>query len=190
MQIRAFSDEARAGDSFGDVVVFRVREGLDVLSAGLDCGSFDVHIRAGMMGFHEADMIEQKLVAPRRPELARFFEEAPDFGCGAVVVVGQDLDNDRDLVRRIAFEDQVIEHELVGPDTTAFLDGAFDYVAAHALPARLLACGKEPRIAGRVGAAHLGGNHDFLHEFSDGLSFSEGGDFSFSLEPLATHRGN
>ena len=38
-----------------------------------------------------------------------------------------------------------------------------------------------------IRSAELRGDHDFFDEFTDDLTFFEVGDFTFSLEPLATH---
>ena len=35
-------------------------------------------------------MVEEKFIAARRPELTTFLEKDTDFGCGPVVIVGQD----------------------------------------------------------------------------------------------------
>ena len=109
----ALRDEARAGRFCGNVVVLGVRERLDVLRAGFDRGRFDVGAGVGVMRFHEADVIEEKLVAARRAELAALEEDA-NLGRGAVFVVGQNFDDDRHLVRRVAFEDDVLEREFFG----------------------------------------------------------------------------
>ena len=69
----------------------------------------------------------------------------------------------------------------------ALLDGPLDHIPAHALPPRLLKGGEKPGIPGRIRAAELRGDHDFLDQFTDNLPFFQVGDFTFSLEPLATH---
>ena len=140
------------------------------------------------MRLDEADVIEEELVAARRAELTALFEKHADVRRGAVVVVGQDLDDHRHFVRRVALEDDVLHDELFVADARAFLDRALDHVAAHALPARLFHGGEEARIAVRIRAAELGGDHDFFDEFADRLAFFQAGDFTFCLEPLASHR--
>ena len=47
--------------------------------------------------------------------------------------------------------------------------------------------GEEPRIAVGIGAAELRGDHDFFHELADDLAFFQTGDFTFCVEPLASH---
>jgi hypothetical protein len=45
----------------------------------------------------------------------------------------------------------------------------------------------ETGIPRRFSAAHFCGDHDFLHEFSDELTFFETGHFAFRVKPLTTH---
>jgi hypothetical protein len=190
VEIGALRDKSRASDALGgDVVVAGVGEGLDVLGAGFDGGGLDIDIGAGVVSLDDADVIEEEFVAAWCAELAGLFEEAADFGGGAVVVVGQDLDDDGDLVRGVALEHNVVHGQLVIAGAGAFLDGALDDIAADALPARLFDGGKETGVAGGIAAAHFRGDHDFLDQFADGLALSEGGDFAFSVEPLTTHGG-
>ena len=106
--------------------------------------------RVGMMRFDQADVVEEKFVAAGRAELAAFFEEDANFRRGAVVVVGQDLDDDRHLVRRVAFENDVLHHELIVANARAFLDGALDHVARHAGFARFVDHGRKPRVSRQV----------------------------------------
>ena len=141
----------------------------------------------GMVRFDQADVVEEKLVAAGSAELAAFLEEHANFRRGAVVVVGQDLDDDRHLVRRVTFEDDMLHDEFVVADARAFLDRALDHVARHAGFARFVDHGREPGIRGGLGAAELRGDHDFFHELSDELAFFQPGDFSFGVKPLATH---
>ena len=63
MEIAALGNETRAGRSFGNIVVLRVRKRLDVLRVRFYGRGFDVHIRVGMMCVHQANMIEEKLIA-------------------------------------------------------------------------------------------------------------------------------
>ena len=138
------------------------------------------------MRLDEPDVVEEKLVAARRAELASL-EKHADLRRGAVVVVGQHLDDHRHLVRRVALEDDVLHHQLFVADARAFLDRALDHVARDALLARLFHDGEEPRVPVRVGAAELGGDHDFFDEFAGHLAFFQTGDFAFCVEPLTSH---
>ena len=47
-----------------------VRERLDILRAGFDRGGFEIRVRVGMVRLDKADVVEEKLVAARRAELA------------------------------------------------------------------------------------------------------------------------
>ena len=139
------------------------------------------------MRLDEADVVEQEFVAAGGAELA-LLEEHADFGRGAVHVVGEHLDDDRHLVRRVALEDNVLHDQLFAADARALFYGAFDeHVARNAFLARLLGRGEEARVEGWVGAAHLGGDHDFADEFDGRAPFFEGGDRAFGMQPLTAH---
>jgi len=183
----ALGDEARALAIGGNVVVLLVGERLDFVCARFDGGFFGISGIVGVVGFHEADVVEEKLVAAADAELASLEEDA-DLGGGAVLVVGIDLDDDGDLVRGVALEDHVIEDDLFAADPGAFLDGALDDVAGDGLLARLFESCEQPGITRRVRPAEFSSDHDFFDEFTGGLRLFQRGDRSFSEEPLATHR--
>ena len=174
--------------SLGDVVVLRVAERLDILRAGLDGGFLDID-RPGVMRLGQAHVIEEKLVAPGDAELP-FFEEHAHFRRGAVHVVGQRFHDDRHLVRRVALEDHVVHDQLFAADARAFFDRALDDVAGDALLARLFQAAKSRALPAGIGAAELGGDGDFLHQFAGGGGLTFGVDFAFREEPLATHRAS
>ena len=67
------------------------------------------------------------------------------------------------------------------------LDRALDHVAGHARLAGLLKGGKEPRVAGRVGAAELRGDRDLLDHLSHDLALLKVDDRAFCVEPLTSH---
>ena len=69
-------DEACARASLGHVVVLLVGDHLELIGPGLDRGGFKIGGGIRMMGLDEADMVEQELVAARRPENP-FLEEDP-----------------------------------------------------------------------------------------------------------------
>src|SRR5689334_15451127 len=124
MRIGAAGDEARAGRSFRNVVVLLVIKRLDFLRARLDRCRLDVATGGGLKGFDQADVIEEKLVAAGRSELTALLEEAADLRSGPVVVIGQDFDDERNLVRGVSFVDDVIHYQLVVTDTGPFFDGS------------------------------------------------------------------
>ena len=140
-----------------------------------------------MVRIDEPDVIEEELVAARRAELAALLEKDPDLGSGAVVVVGENFDDHRHFVRRITFEHDVLHHELVVADARAFFDRALDDVTRDAGLARLFDDGCQPRVPGQLRPAQLRRDHDFFHELPYGLAFPQPGDFSFRMQPLATH---
>ena len=105
----------RAPDAaLGNVVVLLVAERLDVLRAGFDRGFLDIDRRV-VMRLGEADVIEEKFVAARDAELP-FLEKHAHLRRGAVHVVGERFDDDRHLVRRVALEDHVLQHQLFAAD--------------------------------------------------------------------------
>src|SRR6185503_9532041 len=120
-------------------------------------------------------------------ELPAFLEEDANLRRGPVVVVGQDFDNDRHLVRRVTFENDMLHDELVVADARPFFDGALDDVARNAGPARLIHDGRQAGVSRRLRAAEFRRHHDFLHQLSDDLAFLQSGNFPFSVQPLATH---
>ena len=189
MEIGAAGGEARASAVGGNIVVFGVGKGFDVLGAGLDGGCLDVSGRIGVVGFHNANVFKEELVAAGRSELAAVLENHPDFRGGAVVVVGEDFDDHGDLVRGVALKHDVLHHQLFGADSRAFLDGAFDDIPGHGGFPGLFHGGKKAGVALGFRSAEFGGNHDFLDQFSDDLTFFEVGDFPFCLQPLTTHKG-
>ncbi len=186
MEIGRGAYETRARCALRDLRVFRVREGREILRAGFDRGGFGVGLRVGVMGFDQADVIEEELVAPGRAELAAFEEDANLRG-GAVFVVGLHFDDDRHFVRGVAFENDLLELEFFTADAGAFLDRALDHVAGHALLARFLHDGGEARVADGIGPAHFRGDHDFFDQFTGRLTFFEAGDLAFGVEPLTSH---
>ena len=73
-------------------------------------------------------MIEKKLVTAGRAKLPALLEEDADFRRGAVVIVGQDLDDNRHLVGRVTFKDDVLHHHFFAADACALLDRALDHI--------------------------------------------------------------
>ncbi len=187
VQVAALSDETRTAGSLWNIVALSMRKRFDILRAGFDRGRFDVRVRVRMMRFDQADVVKEELVAAGSADLAAFLKEHANFRSGAVVVVGQDLDDYRHLVRRVTFEDDMFHHQFVVADTRAFFHRAFNYIARDAGFARFVDHGREPRIRAGLSPAELRGHHDFFHEFSYELAFFQPGDFSFGVKPLATH---
>jgi hypothetical protein len=187
MQVAPLRDETRPGGSFWNIVVLCVRKGLNILSSGFDCRRFDVRSGVGMVRFDQADVVEEKLVAPGRAELTALLEKDANFRSSAIVVIGQNLDDDRHLVWSVSFEDDMFHDELVAADARTFLDCAFDHVSRDAGFARFFDDSRESRICGGLSPAEFCSDHDFFHKLPDELTFFEPGDFSFGVEPLSTH---
>ena len=98
---------------------------------------------------------------------------------GAVAVVGQDLDDDRDAARPVALvADLVVD---LGVAAGRLLDRALDIVLRHVLRARGEHRGAQARIHGRVGQPQLGRDGDFARELAEQLGLRR------VLPPLAVH---
>jgi len=146
MQIGTLGDETDAGAIGGNVVVLFVGERLEVLGAGLNRGFLGIDAIGGVMGFNQTDVVEEKLVAPRRTELA-LFEQHPQLGRGSVIIVRENFDNERHFVGRVAFESDLFENQLLLAKTRTFFNGAFNDVAGDGIPAGLFNGGKKASIA-------------------------------------------
>ena len=186
MQVGPLGNETSARRAFWNLSIVGMRERFEILRASFDRGRFDVGRGVGMMRFNEADVLEEKFVAARRAQLAALEEDA-DFRRGPVLVIGQHLHDHRDFVGRVTFENDKLQLKFFAADARAFFDRSFNGIAGHALLARFLDDGGEPGISRRISAAHFGGDHDFLHEFTDNLTFFETGHFAFRVKPLTTH---
>ena len=86
---------------------------------------------------------------------------------GAVVVVGQRLDDHRDAARPVALVADLVV--VLGVAARRLLDGALDVVLGHVLGARREDRGAQARIERRVRQAELGGTGDFAGELGEQL---------------------
>ena len=95
--------------------------------------------------------------------------ERAHLGGGAVLVVGEALDQQGDAVGAVALvHDGRVLDGLAG-EAGAALDGAVDVVVRDRGLLGLLHGVDEGRVAGEVGAAHLGGDLDVLDELGERL---------------------
>ena len=118
------------------------------------------------------------LVSPRCA--ARLGEGGAHLARGAVAVVGQRLDDDRDAARAIA----LVAHLLVSLAVAAAgaaLDRAIDRVLRHVGLAGRENGGAQPRVGGRVGQAGAGGGRQFPDDLGEDLGAL------FVLRALAVH---
>ena len=76
---------------------------------------------------------------------------------------------------------------LLVANSGALFDRAIDGIPRHGGAAGLFHDRKKTGISLGIRPAQFRGDHDFFDELADHHSFSEVGDFTFSLEPLATH---
>lgn len=186
VEVGTFGDEPSAETVGRNVIVAVMIEGFDVLRAGFDCRRFDVSVEIGVVGFHDAGVVEQELVGFWGTELT-FFEENADFGGGTVVVVGEAFDDDWHLVGGVSVEANGIHHEFVVTDAGAFLDGAFDDVAGDGFFAGFFDGSKEACVAVWIGSSEFCGNGDFFNELAGLCGFPFRVDFAFCEEPLTSH---
>ena len=108
-----------------------------------------VNGRIGMIGFNEADMVEEKFIAARRAQLA-LLEQHADFRRGAVHVVGINLNDDGHVMRRAAFIGDMLHNHLFVADARALVDGALDGLLWHACPLGICNGKPQPRIVFRA----------------------------------------
>ena len=186
MEVGAFGDESSAEAVRRDVIVAVMIEGFDVLRARFDCCRFDVSVEVGVMGFHDAGVVEQELVGFWGAELT-FFEENADFGGGSVIVVGEAFDDDGHLVWGVSVEANGIHHEFVVADAGAFFDGAFDHIAGDGFFTGFFDGGEEACVAVGIGSSEFCGNGDFFNELAGLRGFPFRVDFAFCEEPLTSH---
>ena len=186
VEVGPLGRETSAGSAFRNLGIIGMRERFEILRTSLNRGCLDISLSVGMMRFNKADVFEEKFVAARRAQLTAFEEDA-DFWRRPVLIVGQDLDDDRDFVRGVTFKNDKLQLKFFVANTRAFFDCAFDGVAGDALLARFLDDRGETGVPRRISAAHFCGDHDFLHEFADDLAFLETRHFAFGVKPLTTH---
>ena len=180
MQIGRRGDETRASGSLGYLRVGGIRQRNKVLRAGFDRSRFSIRVRIGMVRLNKADMVKEKLVAPRRAELAALEEDA-NLGRRAVLVVGLHFNDHRHLVRRVTLENDLFQLQLFAANSRTLFDRALDNVTRDALFARFFNNRGEARIAGRIGAAELGRDHDFFDQFAGGLAFLQTRHFTLGM---------
>jgi hypothetical protein len=104
--------------------------------------------------------------SPRRPE-AGLAEAAAvagkgvaDLGAGAVAVVGQGLDQDRDAAGAVALVEDRFDRGAVGPGAGAAVDRALDVFLRHRGFFGLLDRRRQRRVVVGVPAAVAGGDDD------------------------------
>ena len=116
-------------------------------------------------------MIKKKFITAGRPKHT-LFEEIPNLGGNALMIVRHALHNHGDLMRRVALKDDVIEMHFFAAGAGALGDAALNHIARHAGFLRLFNRRMQPCIAFGIPAAHFGGDRNFLHQLADRLAFS------------------
>ena len=92
-----------------------------------------------------------------------------DFAYSAVLVVGEDVDDDGDAAGPIAFVGDLFVADAFDLAGSA-LDGALDVLVRHVLGFGSGDRSAEAGIAVRVSSAHLGGDGDFLDQAGEDLA--------------------
>jgi hypothetical protein len=183
---RSIGDESRAGHTFRYTVILQIGKRFHFIGACLDRCRFRVNVLSGTIGLDQSNMIEQKFIAAGRSKLARF-EERANFWRRAILIIGEYFDDYRNFVGRVTFEDDGVQNEFVVTNSGPFLNRALDYVTSNTRLSRLFHDGRESGISAGVRTAQFGGNHDFFHELTYGLTLLQVSNFPFCLKPLASH---
>src|SRR2546421_11794547 len=183
VEVFDFRDVTGADVTFGNFLRF---QRFHVLRAGFNCVGFRVARFVFVRGFHHAQAVEEETDAAGRTERTGAKEMA-NLGRGAVAVVGEALDDDRDFVRRESFVcHQFINHFFTGL-AGAFPDGALDGVARYRGLARRLQRRVQPRVEIGVRPSQFRGHHDFANEFADDLAALRRIGHATGLFPLRAH---
>lgn len=169
-----------------DVVVLCVSERFELVGTSFNGDGFEVAFGVGVVGFDNADVVEEKFVAAAAAEHAAF-EEHSHFWGGALGVVGHDFNDYGHFVRRVAFENDVFEHHFFVTDAGTFFNRAFDHVAGDTLFAGFFHRREETRIGAEIRAAEFGSDSNFFDDFADRLTFFQVNDCAFCVKPLASH---
>ncbi len=82
------------------------------------------------------------------------FEEFTNFTCGPITILGQDFAQHSDALRSVAFVEQFVEL-LAGSFAASLLDGPFDVVHRHAVPASFVDRVAQSQIGVRICPAML-----------------------------------
>ena len=145
---------------------------LEILGAAVGCGEEElVLVDAGGRDEHDAAPLELPGDGAGRPEVAaELGEGVPDVGGGAVLVVGQRLDDDRDALGAVALVDDRLERVRVGAVARALGDRALDVVLRHRVRLRLLDRVLQREVVGRVSPALLRRDDDRARELGEELA--------------------
>ena len=119
-----------------------------------------------MIIFDDAGAIEHEGDRPGFAEIAAGLGKVgADIGRGAVAVVGQRLDNDRDAARAVAFVTDLVV--IIALAAERLFDRALDVVLRHVfLPRRDHGC-PQPRVHRGVGGSKLGGDRNFPGQLAE-----------------------
>ena len=184
-KVLGVGEEAGALAALGDLVLF---EGLNILGAGLDGIGFGIARGIGVGGFDDTESVEEEAHGAGLAELTGA-EEVPDFGGGAVPVVGEALDDDRDLMGGESLVEDGLVLDFFVEEPGSLLDAAFDGIPVNAGLFGFLDGDVESRIQVGIRAAEFGGDHDFANEFADDLALFLGVGLASCLFPLRSHIG-
>ena len=120
---------------------------------------------------HDALAVEQERHRARVGQRAAVAgHRGADLHRGAVPVVGEALDEHRDAGRAVALVHDRLVVRAAGPRRRAALDRAVDVVVGDRRLLGLLDGVVERRVAGRVAAAHPGGDLDVLDQLGEHLA--------------------
>jgi hypothetical protein len=127
-------------------------------------------------------MVKEKLVAPRRAELA-LLEEDANLGPAAVLLWSA-LQRSRAPCAARSPENDLFQLQL--PPTPAPWT-ARSITSRETLCLRAFSMTGEARVTGGIGATELGRDHNFLNQFAGDLAFLQARHFALGMQPLTTH---
>ena len=168
----AISDETCSRLIGGNVVVLIVSEGLNLVGTGFDSGLLEIDTGLFCVCFDKTDMVKEELVAAGGTELG-ITEKNADFRRRPVRVVGIDLDDHGNLVRRVALEGDVVDDRLLAPDASTLVDGTVNDILGNTFGSCLFKRSKKTGIRRRISASLSGGDGDFPDELTGGLGLLE-----------------
>src|SRR5206468_1462703 len=129
-----------------------------------------VLVHAGTLDRDEAALVEHPGDGARRRQVAAVLgDDAAHVGHGAVAVVGEHLDEDRDATRPVGLVGDLLVGDALEL-ARALLDGALDVVGRHAVLARRGDRGAQPRVRVDVAAAQARRDRDLLDELGEELA--------------------
>ena len=146
-------------------------ESSKLTSASVGGGQHQLVLVRGAVDEDHALALEEPGDGARLAEVAvALRERGADVGCGAVPVVGESLQVERDAAGAVALVGDGLISRRIGARPGALGDRAFDVVPRHRVFARLLDRVLEREVAGRVGTSVARGDDDRPRQLGEELA--------------------